>query len=124
VHEIYLETYIFENDATGQRIAEALRRAAVRGVPTHLLIDGFGSHDLPQTMIDHLQSGGVKAAWFRKKISPWTFKRKRLRRLHRKVVVVDRAIAFVGGMNIIDDITPTDRTALAMTAPWPWRDRW
>jgi len=111
MHEIYLETYIFENDATGKRIAEALRRAALRGVHTHLLIDGFGSHDLPQAMIDHLHSAGVKVAWFRKKISPWTFKRKRLRRLHRKVVVVDRTTAFVGGMNIIDDSKPTDHTA-------------
>jgi len=111
LHEIYLETYIFENDATGKRIAEALRRAALRGVHTHLLIDGFGSHDLPQSMIDHLQSAGVKVTWFRKKISPWTFKRKRLRRLHRKVVVVDRRIAFVGGMNIIDDIKPTDHAS-------------
>lgn len=110
MHEIYLETYIYENDATGKRIAEALRRAALRGVHTHVLIDGFGSHDLPQSMLDHLQSAGVKVAWFRKKISPWTFKRKRLRRLHRKVVVVDRTVAFVGGMNI-DDIKPTDRTA-------------
>jgi cardiolipin synthase len=43
MHEIYLETYIFENDNTGRRIAEALRRAALRGVKTHVLIDGFGS---------------------------------------------------------------------------------
>jgi phosphatidylserine/phosphatidylglycerophosphate/cardiolipin synthase-like enzyme len=43
MHEIYLETYIFENDTTGQRIAEALRRAALRGVKTHVLMDGFGS---------------------------------------------------------------------------------
>ena len=40
--EIYLETYIFENDSTGQRIAAALARAASRGVPTHVLVDGFG----------------------------------------------------------------------------------
>jgi len=107
-HEIYLETYIFENDATGRRIAEALRRAALRGVHTHVLIDGFGSQDLPQSMVDHLEAAGVKVAWYRKKISPWTLKRKRLRRLHRKLAVVDREIAFVGGVNIIDDATPAD----------------
>ena len=106
-HEIYLETYIYENDTTGKRIAEALRRAALRGVCTHVLIDGFGSHDLPQSMIDHLQAAGVKVAWYRKKISPWTLQRKRLRRLHRKIVVVDRKIAFVGGVNIIDDMKTT-----------------
>jgi cardiolipin synthase len=47
-HEIYLETYIFEDDTTGRRIAEALKRAALRGVTTHLLMDGFGSIGLPK----------------------------------------------------------------------------
>ena len=102
-HEIYLETYIYENDATGRRIADALNRAALRGVNVYLLIDGYGSKDLPQSMLDYLQAGGVKALIFRPKISPWTFRRKRLRRMHRKIVVVDREIAFVGGINIIDD---------------------
>jgi cardiolipin synthase A/B len=102
-HEIYLETYIYENDATGQRIAEALKRAALRGVKVYALIDGYGSKDLPQSMLDNLRADGVNALIYRPKISPWTFRRKRLRRMHRKVVVVDRDIAFVGGLNIIDD---------------------
>jgi hypothetical protein len=103
VDRIYLETYIFENDHTGRRIAEALRRAALRGVKTHLLIDGFGSNSLPKTMIDYLEEAGVMVLMYRPQISPWTLRRKRLRRLHRKIVVVDRRLAFVGGMNIIDD---------------------
>jgi len=106
VHEIYLETYIFQNDATGRRIAEALRRAAQRGVSTHLLIDGFGSKDLPQRMLDYLQEGGVKILKYRPHLAPWSWRRKHLRRLHRKVVVVDRQIAFVGGINIVDDVEP------------------
>ncbi|BBO83207.1 cardiolipin synthase B [Desulfosarcina ovata subsp. sediminis] len=102
MNEIYLETYIFENDNTGRCIAEALRRAALRGVKTHLLMDGFGSIGLPKTMVDNLEAAGVRVLKFRPKTSPWTLKRHRLRRLHRKIVVVDRTIAFVGGMNIID----------------------
>ena len=101
--EIYLETYIFENDHTGRLVAEALRRAALRGVQTHLLIDGFGSKDLPKVMIDYLKAAGVMVLKFRPKISPWTLRRRRLRRLHRKIAVVDLKIAFVGGINIIDD---------------------
>ena len=101
--EIYLETYIFESDHTGRLMAEALRRAALRGVQTHLLIDGFGSKDLPKTMIDYLKAAGVMVLKFRPKISPWTLRRRRLRRLHRKIAVVDLQIAFVGGINIIDD---------------------
>lgn len=102
-HEIHLETYIYEHDATGRRIADALKRAALRGVKVYVLIDGYGSKDLPRSMLDQLQSDGMKALIYRPKISPWTFRRKRLRRMHRKIAVVDREIAFVGGINIIDD---------------------
>ena len=100
--EIYLETYIYENDVTGQRIADALTRAARRGVKVHVLIDGYGPKDLPRSMPDGLRASGVKTLIYRPKISPWTFRRKRLRRLHRKIAVMDREVAFVGGMNIID----------------------
>ena len=111
VHEIYLESYIFENDNTGRRIAEALRRAAFRGVKTHVLIDGFGSKSLPKTMVDYLVTAGVMVLKFRPKISPWTLRRQRLRRLHRKIVVVDQEIAFVGGINIIDDMDMPGQTS-------------
>ncbi|MHB8789767.1 MAG: cardiolipin synthase ClsB [Desulfobulbaceae bacterium] len=107
-HEIFLETYIYEDDATGQKIANALKRAARRGVNVYVLIDGFGSKDLPRNMLDSLRTGGVKALIYRPKISPWTFRRNRLRRLHRKIAVVDRETAFVGGINIIDERNSTD----------------
>ncbi len=110
VLEIYLETYIFENDHTGRGIAEALRRAALRGVKTHLLLDGFGSNALPKTMLDYLKEAGVMVVVFRPDISPWTLRRRRLRRLHRKIVVVDRKLAFVGGINIIDDVDMVGET--------------
>lgn len=106
-HEIYLESYIFKNDNTGRSISEALRRAALRGVKTHLLIDGFGSNSLPKSLIDYLKSAGVMVMKFRPRISPWTFRRHRLRRLHRKILVVDKEIAFVGGINIQDDMVDT-----------------
>jgi len=75
IHEIYLESYIFENDNTGRRIAEALRRAALRGVRTHVLIYGFGSNDLPKIMVDYLKAAGVMVLKFRPKTSPWTLQR-------------------------------------------------
>ena len=103
-HEVHLETYIFEHDATGIRIAEALKRAARRGVATHLLLDGFGSQDLPQTVIQEMLDAGVQALIFRQKISPFGLRRNRLRRMHRKLAVVDARIAFIGGINIIDDL--------------------
>lgn len=102
-HEIYLQTYIYEADPTGFRIGAALKRAAGRGVATHVLLDGFGSKDLPKTYVQELEDAGVNVMFYRPKISPWTFKRSRLRRLHRKLVVVDGLLAFIGGINIIDD---------------------
>ena len=111
IHEIYLESYIFENDNTGRRIAEVLRRAALRGVRTHVLIDGFGSNGLPKTMVEFLEAAGVMVLRFRPKVSPWTLKRQRLRRLHPKIVVVDQQMAFVGGINIIDDMSMPGETS-------------
>ncbi len=102
--EIHLETYIFSDDETGRRVAAALMRAARRGVPTRLLIDGFGSKELSAALIDELRAAGVHMLKYRPDISPWTLKRQRLRRLHRKIAVIDASIAFVGGINVIDDM--------------------
>ena len=55
VHDIYLETYILKNDAVGRRIAKALGRAARRGVRTHVLVDGYGSLALPQSILEPLR---------------------------------------------------------------------
>ena len=101
---VYLETYIYANDASGRMVAEALQRAARRGVRTHLLLDGYGSADLPGVWVHEMRASGVEVLWFRPEISWLTFRRQRLRRLHRKLAVVDGRIAFVGGINIIDDV--------------------
>ena len=85
-HEIYLISYIFKNDIIGRRITEALRRAALRGVKTRVLIDGFGSDNLPETIGVALNAAGVMLMKFRPKISPWTLRSRRLRRLHQKIL--------------------------------------
>ena len=100
---VYLESYIYANDETGKRIAAALMRAAGRGVATHLIIDGFGAQDYPASALQALRVAGVDALVYRRQISPWRFRRQRLRRLHRKLAVIDDRIAFVGGINIIND---------------------
>jgi cardiolipin synthase len=102
--EIHVETYIWEDDVAGQRIADALMRAARRGVATYLMIDGFGSKKLGTAMVEALKQAGIKFLVYRPDIAPWTFQRQRLRRLHRKIAVIDARIAFVGGINIIDDM--------------------
>lgn len=102
-HEIYLETYIYQDDVIGRRIAKALQKAAQRGVRVHVLLDGFGSKEMSLTFIQGFQFAGVELMFYRQKISAWALKKNRLRRLHRKILVVDGQIGFVGGINIIDD---------------------
>lgn len=102
-HEIYIQAYIYEQDETGIHIGKALIAAAQRGVAVNILLDGFGSQHLPKSYIKTLRDAGVKVMLYRPKISPWTLKKNRLRRMHSKVVVIDGVTAFVGGINIIDD---------------------
>ena len=102
--EIYLETYIFADDRTGRRIAAALVRAAGRGVSVHVLVDGFGSKGMFEQTRQLLSAANIEVLIFGPMTSPLTLRRKRLRRLHRKLVVVDARLAFIGGINIIDDM--------------------
>lgn len=102
--EIRLETYIFEADATGRAIAAALGRAARRGVAVNVMVDGFGSQDLDPALVRELEEAGVRFLVYRRNISPWTLRRTRLRRLHRKIAVIDARVAFVGGINVVDDV--------------------
>ncbi|MEN6584704.1 MAG: cardiolipin synthase ClsB [Sulfuricella sp.] len=106
--EIYLETYIFEYDSTGRSIAAALKRAARRGVTTHLLLDGYGGKTLPREAIEEMRADGVQVLIYRPTLAK--FRRSSYRRLHRKIVVVDSRIAFVGGINIIDDMDTPGQT--------------
>ena len=101
--EIHLETYIFAADAAGRAVAAALGRAARRGVAVQVLVDGFGSQDLDRELVREMRQAGVRFLVYRPQISPWTLRRARLRRLHRKVAVVDARAAFVGGINVVDD---------------------
>ncbi len=109
-HEIYLQTYIYEADAVGIRIGSMLKQAVLRGVSVHVLLDGFGSKDLPKSFVNELALAGVQIMFYRPQISPWTFKKKRLRRLHYKIAVIDGKVGFIGGINIIDDFDIPNRT--------------
>jgi cardiolipin synthase len=102
-HEIHIETYIFDGDVSGERIAAALKRAAQRGVATHVLVDGFGSKRLDRAFIADLQNAGVRFLVYRPEMTPFVVGR-RLRRMHRKLAVIDARVAFVGGINVIDDM--------------------
>ena len=105
-HEIHLETYIFNADASGEAVRDALMRAARRGVAVRVLVDAVGSRELPPGWRDALASAGVELMAYRPPVPGWRVNPKSLRRLHRKLAVVDARIGFVGGMNLIDDYVP------------------
>jgi cardiolipin synthase len=110
--EIRLETYIFAFDATGEQVKAALLRAAARGVSVQVLVDwlGTGREHIPRLQRE-FDEGGVHFAVF----NPWF--RRGIARMHRKIVVVDRRIAFLGGLNINDDHVSDDDSATPLPAP-------
>lgn len=102
-HEVHLETYIFADDPTGRRVGAALGRAARRGVAVRLLVDGYGASDFATGLGTSLTAEGVEVMTYRPEVGRVRFRRHRLRRLHRKLAVIDAAVAFVGGINVLDD---------------------
>ena len=106
--EIHLETYIFAADRSGLAVAEALMAASRRGVEVRVLVDGFGAADFAQTLLPALVEAGVMALVYRPDLARFKVRRHRLRRLHRKLALVDGAVAFVGGINIVDDHSDPD----------------
>lgn len=105
ISEVRLETYIFNFDHQGERVAQALVRAAERGVAVYLVVDGVGTPTLPPSWVQRFGASGVQ--WHRySPVGYWgVFMPGRWRRLHRKLCVVDGAVAFCGGINVLDDFT-------------------
>ena len=113
LNEVCLETYIFDLTAGGLEVAQALERAALRGVRTEVLVDGLGSAPLPPEWLNRFASAGVHwcvfaplGAWGVLRPTHW-------RRLHRKLCCVDRQVAFCGGINILDDLHDPNYGSLA-----------
>jgi cardiolipin synthase len=101
--EVVLETFILFEDKVGLQLHEALLAAARRGVQVDVTIDGWGSPDLSQQFISSLCEAGVRLHVFDPGPRPFGFRPKILRRMHRKIVVVDGRIAFIGGINYSAD---------------------
>ncbi len=110
--EIFVETYIFAADPTGERVKAALLRAAARGVTVHLTVDWLGTGRVAVSRLKaELEPAGVRFAAF----NPWF--RRGVARTHRKIVVVDRRLAFLGGLNINDDLLSDDDSHTPLPAP-------
>lgn len=102
--DIQFETYIFDFTGAGAQVAEALIRAAQRGVRTHLVVDGVGTGPLPKAWQQRMKSAGVQVRVYSPLGPLGLLLPHRWRRLHRKLCVVDGLVVFCGGINVLDDL--------------------
>ena len=110
--EIYLETYIFAVDDTANQVRDALIRAASRGVMVYVLVDWLGTGRSNVALLQaKFEPSGVHFVAF----NPW-FQRG-IARTHRKIVVIDQRLAFLGGLNINDDLISDDDSSRHLPAP-------
>jgi cardiolipin synthase len=102
--EIWLATYIFHDDPSAQGLMQSLADAASRGVAVHVVVDGFGSKATLGLLRERLLPAGVQLEIFRPLERWWAWLQPgQLRRLHQKLCACDDTVAFVGGINLIDD---------------------
>jgi cardiolipin synthase len=109
---VHLEYYIYEPDATGARIRDALVARARAGIKVRLLLDALGSGRMTKAFLAPLLEAGGEVAWFHP-FHPFRLARllrpRTNLRSHRKIVVVDGRIGFTGGINITDGENPAVR---------------
>jgi cardiolipin synthase len=101
-NHIHLETFIFQPDATGQMFLDALTRKAKDGVQVRLLYDAMGSLRLHRTTLAPLCAVGGKCAVFLP-LNPFRRRIQVNMRNHRKLLVVDGKVGFIGGLNVGDE---------------------
>ncbi len=111
--EVLLESYIFKDDRLGKAAAEFLRAAAERGVAVKVLADAVGSWSTNAAFWGHLGEHGIEVRLFHSLVSHPLL---HAYRDHRKILVVDREVAFTGGMNIGDEYAVGEGNTPA------WRD--
>ena len=96
-----LMTYVYWKGDIATRFAETLSAAARRGVRVRLLIDAVGGLQIERGLVRRMDEAGVHVEWFRK---PWlNSPLKQNHRCHRKVLVIDEAVGFVGGVGIAEE---------------------
>ncbi|MBV7539888.1 cardiolipin synthase ClsB [Acidovorax sp. sic0104] len=101
--DIQFETYIFDFTGAGADVAQALMRAAQRGVRTQLVVDGVGTGALPPEWAERMENAGVQYRVYSPLGPLGLLLPHRWRRLHRKLCVVDGCTLFCGGINVLDD---------------------
>ena len=121
---INLETYIFEDDEVGRKFADVLLAKQAAGVQVHLIYDSVGSIKTPREFFERLREGGVRVLEFNP-VNPLTAKKgwQINNRDHRKLLVADGRIAFVGGINI-SNVYASGSSATRSQGPDAKRTNW
>ena len=101
--EVIIETFILQEDSVGEQLRQVLIEAAQRGVRVDITADGFGSPDLSADYVLSLARAGVKLRVFDPGTRVLGQRLNLIRRMHRKIVVIDGELAFVGGINFSAD---------------------
>lgn len=110
---VQLETYIFDLTASGADVAVALESAAHRGVQVRIMVDGFGTPAIPDEWKHRFKSAGIQWLVYEPIVTLGIFLPSQWRRLHRKLCVIDSAVAYCGGINLLDDWHDPSYGALA-----------
>ena len=110
--EVRIETFIFDFEGSSLLVAEALERAAARGVAVYLLVDGIGTYMVPIVWAQRFDAAGVRWQHFSPLGPVGLLNPVRWRRLHRKLCVVDGSLSFCGGINFVDDFREPGHGAL------------
>lgn len=97
--EVLLETFIWFEDKVGDQLHDVLVAAAERGVEVMVTVDGYGSSELTPDFLASLTSAGVRFHVFDPRPKVLGMRTNVFRRMHRKIVVVDNEVAFIGGIN-------------------------
>lgn len=103
VSDVQLETYIFNALGAGADVVQALARTARRGVRVHLVVDGVGTGRIAEPWASQLADAGVQVQVYSPLGPLGLLLPRRWRRLHRKLCVIDGAVLFCGGINVLDD---------------------
>jgi cardiolipin synthase len=106
-HSIVLESYIFCPDEAGQRFLAALVERALGGISVRVLVDGVGSMDTPASFWQPLIAAGGRVAVYSPVGSLWRVRSNWVRD-HRKLLVVDDTVGFLGGLNISNTYAPVE----------------
>lgn len=102
---VWMASYMVSSQGQSGSVLQALKRAAQRGVMVYLVVDGFGSRDAPDALWRELEASGINMTMYRPAHRWWgLLDAGQYRRMHMKLCVVDEQIAFVGGINLIDDL--------------------